>query len=157
MPQPHEKLADSLSALQELQKSGHRVIHSRELSRTHRERLVANGFLQPVTKGWWISSSPGARPGDSTPWYASFWEFCARYCADRFGDEWHLSPEQSLLLLAENSVIPRQIVVYTPKGTNHNLELPFGTSLYDLKTTEMPTAAELMDRDGMHLFEAPAA
>lgn len=157
MPPPHKKLADSLSALQGLQKAGHRVINSRELTRTHRERLVANGFLQPVTKGWWISSSPGARAGDSTPWYASFWEFCARYCGDRFGHDWHLSPEQSLLLLAENSVIPRQIVVYTPKGTNHNLELPFGTSLYDLKTTELPTAAELMERDGMHLFTVPAA
>ncbi len=41
MPPPHEKLADSLSALQGLQKAGHKVIHSRELSRTHRERLVA--------------------------------------------------------------------------------------------------------------------
>ena len=74
-------------------------------------------------KGWLISSSPGARAGDSTPWYASFWEFCARYCdSERFGDEWHLSPEQSVLLLAENTVIPRQVVVYSPKGTNHNLD-----------------------------------
>ena len=39
-----------------------------------------NGFLQEVIKGWLISSNPGAREGDSTPWYASFWEFCARYC-----------------------------------------------------------------------------
>lgn len=157
MPSPHEKLADSLAALQALQKAGHRVVHSRELSRTHRERLVANGFLQPVIKGWWVSSSPGARAGDSTPWYASFWEFCARYCGDRFGDEWHLSPEQSLLMLAENSVIPRQVVVYTPKGTNHTIELPFGTSLYDLKTTEIPPAAELIRRDDLQLFTAPAA
>lgn len=42
------------------------------------ERLLQNGFLQEVMKGWLISTSPGAG-GDSTPWYASFWEFCARY------------------------------------------------------------------------------
>jgi len=157
MPTPQEKLAESLLALQALQKAGHRVIQSGELTRTHRERLVANGFLKRVVKGWWISASPGARAGDSTPWHASFWEFCARYCAARFGDDWHLSPEQSLLLLTENTFIPRQVVVYTPNGTNHNLDLPFGASLYDLKVPEMPQAAELTLRDGLHLFSAPAA
>ena len=86
---PHEKLAEALTALQALQKAGRRVIQSSELSRVHRERLLENGFLQEVMKGWLISSSPGARAGDSTPWYASFWEFCARYCDRRFGDEWH--------------------------------------------------------------------
>lgn len=64
-------------------------------------------------KGWVISSGPSAREGDSTLWYASFWEFCALYSSDRFGDEWHLSPEQSLLLQAENTVIPTQVVVYS--------------------------------------------
>ena len=155
MPTPHEKLAESLTAIRALQTSGRRVIHSSELSRVHRERLAANGFLQDVIKGWLISSSPGARPGDSTPWYASFWEFCARYCDKRFGAQWHLSPEQSLLLHAENTVVPRQVVVYSPKGTNHNLDLPFGTSLYDLKSA-MPDKADVTVRDGLRLF-APAA
>src|SRR5579871_7041281 len=118
MPPPHEKLAEALTALQDLQEAGRRVIQSSELSRTHRERLLQNGFLQEVMKGWLISSSPGARGGDSTPWYASFWEFCARYCTDRFGDDWHLSAEQSLLLHAENTVIPTQVIVYSPKGMN---------------------------------------
>ena len=73
------------------------------------------GFLRVVMKGWLIAPSPGTKPGDSTPWYASFWEFCARYCESRFGEQWHLSPEQSLLLNAENTVIPTQVVVYSPK------------------------------------------
>src|SRR5688572_20948227 len=157
MPAPHEKLAESLTALHSLQKGGRRVIQSKELSRTHRERLLANGFLQEVIKGWLISSSPGARAGDSTPWYASFWEFCARYCNERFGVQWHLSPEQSLLHLAENTVIPRQVVVYSPLGANHNLELLFGTSLYDLKQAEMPDASDLTVRNGLRVFSAPAA
>src|SRR5579863_9042246 len=133
MPAPNEKLADALSALQALQKGGRRVFQSKSLGRLHRERLLRNGFVQVVMKGWLISSSPSARDGESTPWYASFWEFCARYGNQRFGDEWHLSPEQSLLLHAEQTVIPSQVIIYSPKGTNHNIGLPFGTSLYDLK------------------------
>src|SRR5208283_455500 len=137
MATPNEKLAESLDVLKALQQGGRRVFRSGELSRVHRERLVANGFLQEVMKGWLISSSPSAHECESTPWYASFWEFCARYCNDRFGDEWYLSPEQSLLLHSDNTVIPAQLVVYTPRGTNNNIKLPFGTSLYDLKQKEM--------------------
>src|SRR6059036_2841421 len=121
MATPNEKLAESLDGLKALQEGGRRVFRSDDLSRVHRERLVANGFLQEVMKGWLISSSPRARAGDSTAWYASFWEFCARYCNARFGTAWHLSPEQSLLLHAEDTVIPRQVVVYSPRGANHTL------------------------------------
>ncbi|HKC13227.1 MAG TPA: Fic family protein, partial [Vicinamibacteria bacterium] len=153
---PNEKLADSLSALQALQKEGRRVIPSRDLSRVHRERLLRNGFVQEVMKGWLISSSPSARD-DSTPWYASFWEFCGRYCQDRFGDEWHLSPEQSLLLHAENTVIPTQVVIYTPRGTNNAVKLPFGTSIYDLKQADMPPATDVVVRDGLRLYSPAAA
>ena len=107
MAAPSEKLAQSLEALQRLQAAdGAAAIRARDLSRTHRERLLANGFIQEVIKGWVISTCPGATPGDTTAWYASFWEFCACYCGHRFGDDWHLSPEQSLLLHAESTVIP---------------------------------------------------
>ena len=157
MPKPNEKLAESLAALQALQEGGRRVFRSSELSRTHRERLLRNGFLREVMKGWLMSSSPSARAGDSTPWYASFWEFCASYCEDRFDSAWHLSPEQSLLLHAQNTVIPKQVVVYSPKGTNHTMDLLFGTSLYDLKQREMPPAADVSVKDGLRLFSPPAA
>jgi fido (protein-threonine AMPylation protein) len=154
---PNEKLAESLAILQELQKAGRRVFRSGELSRTHRERLLRNGFLQEVMKGWLISSTPNARTSDSTPWYASFWEFCGRYCNERFGEEWHLSPEQSILLGAENTVIPTQVVVYSPRGTNHTIDLLFGTSLYDLKQEGMPNAADVPVRNGLRLFSPAAA
>jgi fido (protein-threonine AMPylation protein) len=157
MARPNQKLAESLAALQELQKGGRHVFRSAELSRVHRERLLKNGFLQEVMKGWVVSSSPSARDGDSTPWYASFWEFFGMYCNDRFDAEWHLSPEQSLLLHAENTVIPTQVVVYSPKGTNNTVKLVFGTSIYDLKQAEMPPAADLAMRDGLRLFSPAAA
>lgn len=156
MATPNEKLAASLAQLQELQQGGRRVFRSGELGRVHRERLLRQGFVREVMKGWLISASPDAGPGDSTPWFASFWEFCARYARARFGERWHLSPEQSLLLHAQNTVIPRQVVIYTPRGTNNTVELLFGTSLYDLKQTQMPSGADLVDREGLRLF-APAA
>lgn len=91
----------------------------------HRERLLQNGFLQQIIKGWLMSSRPETSAGDTTPWHASFWEFCARYCEDRFGDEWHPSPELSILLHAEATAIPHRVVVYTPHGTNNTIELLF--------------------------------
>ncbi|MDR3526074.1 MAG: Fic family protein [Rhizomicrobium sp.] len=155
MATPNEKLAASLAVLQALQRRG-RVFRSNEISRVHRERLVKNGFLLEVAKGWLISSSPGTAKGDSTPWFASFWEFCAQYCDDRFGAEWHLSPEQSLLLHAENTIIPAQLVVYSPKGTNNTIKLLFDTSIYGLKQ-RMPAKADLVEREGLRLFSPAAA
>ena len=157
MPSPNEKLAESLDALKELQTGNRRVFRSEDLSRVHRERLVENGFLQEVMKGWLISSSPDAQPGESTPWHASFWEFCARYCDERFGEQWHLSPEQSLFLHAERTVIPDQLVVHSLKATNNDINLLFGTTLYDLKVAEMPPPGALMTREGLRLFTPAGA
>jgi fido (protein-threonine AMPylation protein) len=157
MPSPSEKLAESLDELKALQQGNRRVFRSDDLSRVHRERLVENGFLQEVMKGWLISSSPDSRAGESTPWHASFWEFCARYCDERFGEQWHLSPEQSVFLHGERTVIPDQLVVHSPKATNNDIELLFGTTLYDLKVAEMPATAALTVRDGLRLFSPAAA
>jgi len=154
---PQTKLADSLNVLKSLQEDGRHVFRSGEFGRTDRERLLRNGFLQEVIRGWLISTSPDTREGDSTPWFASFWEFCARYCRERHGTDWHLSPEQSLLLHAGNTVIPRQVIVYTPKGSNNTLELLFDTSLYDLKQKEMPPRRDIEDIDGLRVFAASAA
>ena len=157
MVTPNEKLAASLAQLEKLQGRGRRVFRSGELTRVHRARLVRNGFLRKVMKGWLISCSPDTDPGDTTPWFASFREFCAAYCTVRFGPDWHLSPEQSLLLHAEYTATPQQVVIYTPKGANNTVELLFGTSLFDLRERDMPPAADLMDRDGLRLFVPEAA
>ncbi len=152
----HEKLAASLEKLQKLQSDGRHVFRSETFSRADRERLLAQGFLLEVIKGWLILTSPGAAPGDTTPWFASFWEFCARYCEYRFGSDWHLSPEQSLLLHAEDTVIPTQVIIYSPQGANNTIKLLFGTSLYDLKS-KMPNAVDLAMKDGLRLFKPATA
>jgi hypothetical protein len=156
MATPQEKLAESLDALHALQARSVVAIRSADLSRTHRERLLGAGFLREVIKGWYIPARPDEAPGDSTPWYASFWDFCAAYLAARFGKDWCLSPEQSLSLHAGNRAVPAQLLVRTPKGGNKPTALPHGTSLFDVRYA-MPKDSEVVERDGLRLFSVPAA
>lgn len=157
MATPQEKLAESLATLRAQQRDGRRVFHATEIARTHRVRLVRAGFLQEAIKGWLVSSSPQSEPGDSTPWFASFREFCARYAEARFGDRWHLAAEPSLLIQAESTVIPEQLVICAPRGSQNMIALPFGTSLFDLRLKRMPPSADLVVRDGLRLLRPEAA
>lgn len=157
MARSHVKLASSLAQLERLQNEGRRVFRSDEFSRLHRERLIKQGFVREVIKGWLISSSPDADANDTTPWHASFWEFCTSYCTNRFGEAWHLSPEQSLLIHAERTAIPQQVIIHSTKGSNNRVELLFNTSMYDLKRKEMPPEADLVTRGGLRLYVPEAA
>jgi len=156
MATQQERLAESLEALHGLQGRGVVAIRSADLSRTHRERLLDSGFLKEVIKGWYIPSRPDEAAGDSTAWYASFWDFCAAYLSGRFGTEWCLSPEQSLSLHGGNRTVPAQLLVRTPKGGNKPTPLPHGTSLFDVRNA-MPKDSETVERDGLRVFSVPAA
>ena len=50
-------------------------------------------------KGWYIPCRPDEQRGESTTWYASYWDFCAAYLAARFDDAWSLSPEHPSLCI----------------------------------------------------------
>ncbi|MFC6100814.1 Fic family protein [Olivibacter domesticus] len=156
MPSPGEKLAVSLEALKELQDSGVIAIKSGLISRTNRERLVKNGYLQEIVKGWYIASRPEENKGESYSWYSSFWEFCSELLTDRYGEAWAICPEQSLELHAGNTAVPRQLLVRAPEGGNHLLPLPFGTSLF---TARMVLPAREMTEvfNGMRVYSLPAA
>jgi len=157
MPAPHDKLAESLAELRRLQVSGGRVFASKELSRTHRERLVKHGFLLEIMNGWLVATSPATRDGDTTPWFSAFWEFCRRYCRERFGESWHLSPEQSLLIHAENTVIPKQVIVFSPSANNLRTDLAFKTSLFAVKEPALPPDRMLEEKNGLRIYTAEAA
>lgn len=157
MPSPNQKLAESLEVLADLLKEGARILESSSISRTHRDRLKRAGFVTPVIKGWWMATDPAARPGDTTAWTASFWEFCARYFTSRFGREWHLSPEISLLLHADATGIPRQIVVHALRGANNAIDLPFGTSLFDYAIDALPSPQFVVERHGLRALSVSIA
>jgi len=156
MARPQEKLAESLEVLRELQERGIVAVRSRDLSRTHRERLQSNGFVKEVIKGWYISSRPDEIPGDSTAWYASFWDFCAAYLGERFGEEWCLSPEQSISLHTGNRTVPSQLLVRSPKGGNKPTAFPHKTSLFDVRLA-LPKGDNIVEKDGLSLYSIPAA
>jgi len=156
MATPSEKLAESLEILHALQKNGVVAIRSGDLTRTHRERLRQNGFLQEVIKGWYIPSRPDETSGESTAWYASFWRFCAAYLHHLKGEDWCLSPEQSLSLHAENWTVPRQLLVRSCKARNNVTSLPHDTSLLDIRAL-IPDEKEIEEKDGLRLFSLPVA
>ncbi len=156
MAKPSEKLAASLEVFHELQARGVVAIRSGDLTRTHRERLIQNGFLREVIKGWYVHARPDETVGESTAWYASFWRFCAAYLQYRKGKDWCLSPEQSLSLHTENWTVPRQLLVRAAKARNNITALPHDTSLLDVRAS-IPADKDIEVKDGLRLFSLPAA
>jgi hypothetical protein len=156
MATPSEKLAASLEVLKKLQEKGIVAVRSADLSRTHRERLLKNGFLQEVMKGWYVPSDPEENKGESTGWYASFWDFCAAYLEARFGAQWCLSPEQSLFLHAGNRTVPQQLLVRAPKGGNKPTRLPHKTSLLDVKL-DLTEEKQREQSDKLRIYTLPAS
>ncbi|HNQ92237.1 MAG TPA: Fic family protein [Alphaproteobacteria bacterium] len=156
MAKPSEKLAESLEELHALQMRGKVAIKSGDLGRTHRERLIKNGFLQEVMKGWYIPIRPDDKAGESTAWYASFWNFCAAYLEERFGQKWCLSPEQSLFLHIGKTTVPAQLLVRAPEAHNNTIGFPHKTSLLEVKAA-IPEKSGLVTVEGLNLFSLPAA
>ncbi len=156
MASPSSKLADSLAALRHLQQQGKVAIRTNDLTRTHLERLVRHGFLRQVLRGWYITSSPDQDAGEATPWYAVYWEFLAAYLTQRFGVQWCVAPEPSLVLHAGNRSVPKQLLVHAARAGNSKLELPHGTSLLELRAA-LPDPQDVDHLKGLRVYSAPAA
>lgn len=154
---PSVKLAQSLEVLHGIQEDGGgAAIRSKDISRIHRERLNANGFLKEVIRGWFMPTRPDEQPGDNTLWYTCFWKFVARYLEERFGKEWSLSPEQSLMLHAGNWTVPQQLLVRSPRARNKATPLPHNTSLFDMRSS-LPQEDQHQELEGLRLFSLPAS
>jgi hypothetical protein len=153
---PSEKLAESLKILAKLQRQHAGAIRASDLSRTHRERLLKQGFLLRVMNGWLIPSRPDNVEGESTAWYASYWRFSAVYLRGRFKTQWCLSPEQSLSIHAGSWTVPKQLVVRAPKARNKITNLPHGTSLFDLRAN-LPTGRDREVVEDLQAFSPECA
>lgn len=156
MATPSEKLAGSLEALKVIQEKGITAIKSSGLSRTHRERLVKNGFLKEVIKGWYIATPAGESPDDSTSWYANFWHFCAGYLANRYGEDYFISPDQSILTHTGNWTVPQQLIIRTTKQANHSTTFLYGTSLWHWQSP-IPKAAAYIRVEGIRMLTLPSS
>lgn len=156
MMTPQDRLAQSLAILKQLQDKGVVAIHTKDMTRTHRERLVRNGFIQEVMKGWYIPTRPDEHAGESTAWYASFWSFCADYLNSRFGEDWCLSPEQSLNIHSGNWNVPGQLLVRTPKGGNKPISLLHNTSILDARL-KLPSKKDIEIKNKVRILTLPTA
>ncbi|MDA0989373.1 MAG: Fic family protein [Verrucomicrobia bacterium] len=127
-------IAESLARVSRAAR-GH-ILRSESMSRTDRERLTAGGYLQPVIKGWYLLTTPEAADGESTAWFASFWEFVSAYLDHRFGEAYCLSAETSMQLHLGATSVPSQIIVIAGAGGQSIIELPFKTSLLTYEDAE---------------------
>ncbi|MFP3566777.1 Fic family protein [Paraburkholderia sp. SIMBA_030] len=171
MATPNEKLAASLSMLKGLRDQGITVFQASahpELTRVHRERLVKANFLKAIIPGWYLPNNPTDGDGDSTHWYANMEAFVAAYATARFGRDWEVNPDLSLLRHSGYTSVGKQIVIHALKANNQLLQLPHGCSvfLYQVKRgtlamrrTTSPTGlvlisvAEALVRVGPVFFE----
>ncbi|HTJ94069.1 MAG TPA: hypothetical protein VL424_13310 [Pararobbsia sp.] len=161
MPTPNEKLADSLKVLKALQDQGVRVFRPSilpSLTRVHRERLVTAGFLKQIVQGWYLPNNPEDADGDSTLWYANMEVFVAAYATERFGSDWQLSAELSILKHSGHTSIAKQLQVQAPKANNNLQELPHGCSMFLYRIPQALLAPERTpDSNGMMLMPLPDA
>ncbi len=157
MATPAEKLAQSLAALRQLQQNNASfVVRSSDISRTHLERLVENGFLAKVINGWYIVANPSSRTGDTADWYVSYWNFISAYTREKLGENWSLSAESSLDVLTGNWRVSRQVIVRSPKCQNTLVNLLFGCSIFFLKA-ECASKPVKESRYGLNVYSLPEA
>jgi hypothetical protein len=123
----HSRLADALDRA--VKAAPKQVLQSAALSRSDREILLDRGYLQEVFKGWYLLRKPTDKAGDSTAWYATFWDFLSVYMDERFGVDYCLSASSSIDAHTGANMIPSQVIAMTAHGGKMVLTLPHNTSI----------------------------
>jgi hypothetical protein len=140
----HKKLADALERATKAAPKG--VLKSASLQRADRDILRRANYLKDIVKGWYFLVRPGIDTGESTAWYASFWNFLATYLTERFGDDYCLNAVASLELQVGTTTVPRQVVAVTSHGGKTLLNLPHETSVLAYEDAKsLPTEVESVD------------
>lgn len=152
-----QKLTRALEELHGALGSERGVVRGPQLTNANRLLLLKNGYLREILKGWYFVSDPLAEQGDTTPFFANFWEYLARYLTERFGATGYcLTAEHSLLRHAQYSVIPKTVHVVLASNQSHVQELAFGhtIAMFPGKST-FPKAAQTVEVDGLRCMAMP--
>jgi hypothetical protein len=72
------------------------ILRSADMGRADRELLQRHRYLVDIVKGWYFLSTPTTAAGESTAWYANYWNFLSVYLGSRFGEAYCLSAASSL-------------------------------------------------------------
>lgn len=124
-----QKLAKALTELHSVLGSEQGVVRGKQIKNSTRLLLLERGYLREILKGWYFVSDPLAEPGDTTPFYANYWEYLASYLTERFGTDYCLTAEHSLLRHAQHNVVPKQVNVMLAVNQSQAQELAFGHSV----------------------------
>jgi hypothetical protein len=145
--------AEALKVLKSIQDNAVVGIHTTDIPKDiYRKILLKEGFLREVTKGWYIACNPAEKYGETSSWYSSYWDFIGQYLNHKYGDNWCVSADQSVLLHAGNWSVPQQLFVRSPLGNNNPTPLPNRISLFNLKTALPPTYQMLVIR-GIRVYK----
>ena len=141
MMKTQPKIAQALQRVREIADRDHaHIVTTNDITRQDREILIHAGWLQEITKGWYMLTRPDLAAGDSAAWYANFWDFLRIYLGRRYGDDYCLSAEASLALHAGCTVLAQQIIVIASSGGTV-LPLPFDSSIMTYADSEnIPTS-----------------
>jgi hypothetical protein len=145
----HKKLAEALERAVKAAPKG--VLKSAVLKRADRELLRRAGYLKDIVKGWYFLVRPGIDTGESTAWYASFWNFLETYLTERFGDDYCLNAMASLELQVGTTTVPRQVVAVTAHSGKTLLNLPHETSVLVYEDAKS-LPAEVVSVDGLRVM-----
>ena len=124
-----QKLAKALTELHQVLGAEQGVVRGKQIKNATRVLLLERGYLREILKGWYFVSDPLAEPGDTTPFFANYWEYLASYLTERFGNNYCLTAEHSLLRQAHHNVIPKQVNVMLAVNQSQIQELAFGHSV----------------------------
>jgi len=124
-----QKLATALTELHQVLGSERGVVRGKQINNSARVLLLEKGYLREILKGWYFVSDPLAAPGDTTPFFANYWEYLASYLTERFGSDYCLTAEHSLLRQAQHNVVPKQVNVMLAVNQSQIQELAFGHSV----------------------------
>ncbi|MDP3928323.1 MAG: Fic family protein [Bacteroidota bacterium] len=153
MVTPNMRFSEALKVLKSIQDRSIIGIHTSDIPKAiYRKILVKEGFIREVTKGWYIATNPAEKFGETTSWYSSYWDFIAQYLNHKYGDNWCLSADQSVLLHAGNWSVPHQILIRSPLGNNNPTPLPHNTSLFNLKTS-LPPSNHIEVQRGIRMYK----
>lgn len=124
-----QKLANALTELHQVLGAERGVVRGKQIRNAARVLLLEKGYLREILKGWYFVSDPLAAPGDTTPFFANYWEYLGSYLSERFGGDYCLTAEHSLLRQAQHNVVPRQVNVMLAVNQSQIQELAFGHSV----------------------------
>lgn len=152
-----QNLNDALTRVQSLiQEKGIHILKSSDISRSDREILTHHRWLEEIIRGWYLVVRPDLAKGDSTAWYASFWNFLSIYLEHHYGKDYCLSAESSLDRHLGSSLIPKQVIAIGIRGSGTTIKLPYSTSLLVYADPEcLPEERESID--GLQIMTLPYA